>query len=55
MCSDAHTTRFNKKTQRKRVTKEYPERRAGERNVDDGSQVHLEEDVIGNTRWRSVP
>jgi len=36
--------------QRKRTTKEYSEKRSGERNVDSGIQVQLEEDGGGSTR-----
>jgi len=36
--------------QRKRATKEYMEKRSGERNVDSRIQVQLEEDGGGSTR-----
>ena len=36
--------------QRKRATKEYLEKRSGERNVDSRIQVQLEEDGGGSTR-----
>jgi len=46
MTASVDTTR----PQRKRATKEYLEKRSGERNVDSRIQVQLEEDGGGRTR-----
>jgi len=44
------------KPQRKRMTEEHLEKRSGERNVDSGLQVQLEEDGDGSTgqSWMEI-